>query len=907
MSNLTADLTDAEIQAFLDDPVLWAHTYLQSPINPEEPLRLRWYQKRVLRDMSQRRVLRMGRRCMIATDVVTTEWGKVDVKTLAGVKENERPGLLTMREDLSFYYTNDYDIVLEEEKAPETVTIQIQTGQKHTVTPDHSFMVLRGAEYDFVPADEIELGDYIGVYVDGMLDYTRVTSVFTENFSQDVYHIELGGTHIFVGDDMIHHNTGKTAVLAVIALFNAHTYGNRQVLVTAAYDSQVQEIFEQMIRMGTTSELFAPSIEGTRQRPFEIKFRNRSIIRGLVANNTVRSKCLPSGSQVMLEGMIFRPIEKLEPGQLVYSINELTGERELKPIKHLHDNGTDAVFELETSSGRRIRATAKHKFYKPGEGWVPLEEFKTIQEVNDKADFIALYPLSGGIRWGRIQSIRLIGQMKVWDLEVEDNHNYVAFWPEDDPAKSPWSVKLPDNRGGYREPLVDGGFLVHNSAHLLIMDETDYMDPTSLIEAVWPVATTFRDTQVVMSSTPSGRREFFWKVCNNLKEYHFNEHHYPSSCSPEWTDHQEKFARATTTRAQYQHEYEAEFGEMAEGVFKHHYVDLALYAYSYDDLVYNHANYYTLGVDWNEAANGVQGIILEWLNEPAQMFPYDVKEAQIAKEPIDVMNKWRIFRSFEIDAVDMTNVTAVNEVLRQMMGARPHYSCFDRGHGYTNYELLRLAIQRKKTASGMKVNLPASILEQMESVDFSANYEIIDPTTNAVSKSRTKNVLVRNTVNRLEDQLLCIPAVDLNNNIVENDQYRLIGQMRDYSVERVGDRGAEVYSKGNDHRLDALMLALHGYLVNKDLFMHWQSSVGGIFVPDTLSPTSHTVSLHTGHNKREPQVIGKGVTSDGLRYNSLGKYPYPGDPPDAEDLKPQRGGTARAPRANIRRRGSRRI
>lgn len=57
-------LTKQEIEQLkiLMDPVLWAEATLKDPKNPRKPLRLRWYQKKMLRDKSVRKVSRCGRR-----------------------------------------------------------------------------------------------------------------------------------------------------------------------------------------------------------------------------------------------------------------------------------------------------------------------------------------------------------------------------------------------------------------------------------------------------------------------------------------------------------------------------------------------------------------------------------------------------------------------------------------------------------------------------------------------------------------------------------------------------------------------------------------------------------------------------------------------------------------------------
>ena len=57
-------LTREELEQIkiLSDPVLWAEATLRDPVDPSKPVTLRWYQEEILRDKSNRKVLRCGRR-----------------------------------------------------------------------------------------------------------------------------------------------------------------------------------------------------------------------------------------------------------------------------------------------------------------------------------------------------------------------------------------------------------------------------------------------------------------------------------------------------------------------------------------------------------------------------------------------------------------------------------------------------------------------------------------------------------------------------------------------------------------------------------------------------------------------------------------------------------------------------
>ena len=146
---------------------------------------------------------------------------------------------------------------------------------------------------------------------------------------------------------------------------------------------------------------------------------------------------------------------------------------------------------------------------------------------------------------------------------------------------------------------------------------------------------------------------------------------------------------------------------------------------------------------------------------------------------------------------------------------------FDKGHGETNYEMLRLAIDRGESPMGKKCRGLKHLLPNMMAVDSGSTLEVIDKVTGTASKVLTKNVMVKNAQLLNENGMIAIPACDLKGNIMEDEELRLIGQMRGYVVDKVSAKG-EVYAStvrgGLDHRLDAFMLACHAYNLDTSIF-----------------------------------------------------------------------------------------
>jgi replicative DNA helicase len=116
-----------------------------------------------------------------------------------------------------------------------------------------------------------------------------------------------------------------------------------------------------------------------------------------------------------------------------YTIEELVNDKSLLPIeiKSMDKNlkvrsfnitnaffsGEKVTYKLTTKSGKTIRATANHKFYKV-DGWTRLDKL----EVGDK---IAT-PNKKNIYWEEITSIEKYKKEKTYDLTVDSVHNFVA-------------------------------------------------------------------------------------------------------------------------------------------------------------------------------------------------------------------------------------------------------------------------------------------------------------------------------------------------------------------------------------------------------------------------------------------------------------------------------------------------
>lgn len=146
-------------------------------------------------------------------------------------------------------------------------------------------------------------------------------------------------------------------------------------------------------------------------------------------------------------------------------------------------------------------------------------------------------------------------------------------------------AKIMGFTGGANAGAQAGASVRGQRADFLFLDEVDYMSEEG-IDAVTAIANEDpKNIGIWVSSTPTGKRSFFYKVCTDPNTG-YKAYHYPSSVNPNFDDKMEGELRATMTAQGYIHEVEAEFGEETVGVFNKNAVELAMstYNYSYREL-----------------------------------------------------------------------------------------------------------------------------------------------------------------------------------------------------------------------------------------------------------------------------------------------------------------------------------
>ena len=100
-----------------------------------------------------------------------------------------------------------------------------------------------------------------------------------------------------------------------------------------------------------------------------------------------------------------------------YSVNENTGKVESKQVTHWFYTGEKEIYEITTQSRKRIRVSADHPVLTP-------EGYKKAGEL--VVDELVATVEKDSVEWSQINSIIVRDIEPVYDITVEDNHNFLA-------------------------------------------------------------------------------------------------------------------------------------------------------------------------------------------------------------------------------------------------------------------------------------------------------------------------------------------------------------------------------------------------------------------------------------------------------------------------------------------------
>ncbi len=383
-------------------------------------------------------------------------------------------------------------------------------------------------------------------------------------------------------------------------------------------------------------------------------------------------------------------------------------------------------------------------------------------------------------------------------------------------------------------------------ADMIVLDEADYLT-TDDINAVVAILNSRPHCELYASSTPTGRREHFYRWCQEAP--HFKEFHFPSYVIPHWNEELEMELRASLTEAGYIHEILAEFGEESEGVFQVKFREQAQETYLYNDILPDLEQYiFGMGVDWNSSSIGTEIYIVGW-NKLTKRFVGS--------------------RAYTISRIGWTQVAAMQKIKELNRIWKPSFIYVDEGYGATQVEVMKLWSKEQRATQAMS-SPDCRLGEILKAINFSSKIEIPDPLTNKMVKKDVKSYMIENTVRMFEREIFVFPKSDAI----------LKKQLAGYVILRRTPLGKPIFGpreeRIGDHRLDALMLAFLGFhmeysdLVRRE-FIHRIAFAGKMgqgsqqhYEGDTVVVDSRRRKEDTPREKLKPEHRSELVTTIGI-------------------------------------------
>jgi hypothetical protein len=342
-----------------------------------------------------------------------------------------------------------------------------------------------------------------------------------------------------------------------------------------------------------------------------------------------------------------------------------------------------------------------------------------------------------------------------------------------------------------------GGSMRGQNPRRVRLDEQDYLAEDDY-NALMPLLRRFKELTFHGSSTPTGLRGMFFRMCTQLSEY--REFYFPITDHPDWSDDmQVSCMEEAKTTDRYSHEFMAEFSDPTSGVFKSVFIEHAMMPFRRRDCVYNPARRYVMGVDWNGKGTGTRIAIVE----------YDPETRLRRKVAHSV-----------VDEIGTTTAHSIAEVRRLNKQWMCDFIYIDAGFGAAQDELIRM----EGHMAGKK-DLQTYKLKNIKTIDFGGTLEFNKLVPNREPgdkvrkgdetelKRRTKPFMVEGAVMVFEQDLI---------ELSRDDEKLLEEQLRGYRVKTWSSHDVPAsYSTdadSGDHDLDAFMLALLGIEIEYGLY-----------------------------------------------------------------------------------------
>jgi DNA polymerase-3 subunit gamma/tau len=135
----------------------------------------------------------------------------------------------------------------------------------------------------------------------------------------------------------------------------------------------------------------------------------------------VIDECLTGDALVLTDQGLTRIDNPALKGKKVLSYNESTDTWEFKKVLRWLDQGKKQTLVIRTTKSE-IRCTGNH-LIRTDQGWIPAKNVKAGVKILSPVNADAAFSFTS---LEEVESVQLAGIERVYDIEVEDNHNFVA-------------------------------------------------------------------------------------------------------------------------------------------------------------------------------------------------------------------------------------------------------------------------------------------------------------------------------------------------------------------------------------------------------------------------------------------------------------------------------------------------
>lgn len=716
-----------------------SYYWIENNIVDKSVFNPRPHQRMINSCTSTKKVLRMGRRCVSQNTVINGYKKNYKAKHLWHLYKNKKnlPYIEAYNDETGeLVLTNNYVIV---PNAIATVyRVELSNGYHIDATARHPILVYTNKHYHFEEIRNIEVGNVVPLTDNNLVTVKSITKLGKTM----TYHLSVLKYHTFVTKGgIIHHNTGKTFAMAIGMLHRLLTRKNYEVLMVAPMVTMINEVVEQLEKF--CQELPVNPITRSTMAPINlIEFSTGSTFKGVTAGASgakgTRGKsadlmymdeCFPPSTKIKMADGSLRAIEEIEEGDYVLSFDEKTNKLVSKKVVAVRMTGKKDIYEFRTVSGKKITCTNNHPIYTK-KGWKMVCEADDIATLNTR---------TGTYFFESILGSRYKGLSKVYNLEVEDTHTYIA-----------------------------SGFIVHNCDFLTAKD----------LNSLLAIMNDNPNVEFWASSTPIGQGNLY-KLGSDPS---FKEFHFPTYVIDHYNDELDEFNRRNLDEIGYEQEILANYGASEASVFQVKFVDQSCFS---DEEVLITPAYVkenrrdfiiTMGVDWNRDKVGTRLVIVGY-HKPTGRY-YILHKDRVAKQG------W-------------TQILAINKIVESHAMFDVDHLYVDDGHGETQASLLRMYGQDRLREVGP--HHPDARLMDTKAVMFGSSLILRDPVTGEELKKQTKQYMVEHTADLLSRGNLVLLSEADNDIVVQLKNYvvKAISQkgLKTYEArdKQIGDHDLDAY------------------------------------------------------------------------------------------------------------------